>query len=259
MRARSLGPPVKARAFGMTPLTYTGGPSDPRPSCRITSGIAPPNVKYLNMRKRLLSLSILLLALSAFAAAPEPIDAGKTTDNVFQSSFFHFRYELPRGWYALDDKVRLDDNAKRYKDELNEAIGKNDQTAPENQHLITEAVIYYNLLLAAKVPVPAADATPKPRIVIMASKQRIGWVEAGDPAKMYIQMGHPKVLKEPGEVVISGHKFVRADLELHANSFLSKFATVDGNYIIEFDIRTDNEKDLAELVKTMQSVQFTDK
>jgi hypothetical protein len=37
---------------------------------------------------------------------------------------------------------------------------------------------------------------------------------------------------------------------------LSKFATVVGEYIIEFDLRAENEKDLAELVKTMQSVQF---
>jgi hypothetical protein len=207
---------------------------------------------------RRLPFLLLLLALSAFAAPPDPVDAGKTTDNVFQSSFFHFRYELPKGWFALDDKVRLDDNAKRYKDALFEAIGKNDQTAPGNQNLVTEADIYYNLLLAAKVPVTAPDATPKPRVVIMASKRRTSWDEAGDPADMYIQMSHPKVLKEPAEVVISGHKFVRADLELKPNSFLSKFATVNGNYIIEFDLRTDNEKDLAELVKTMQSVQFTD-
>jgi hypothetical protein len=211
------------------------------------------------MLRRFPVLLLLLLSMSAFAAAPEPIDAGKTTDNVFESSFFHFRFEFPKGWHSLDDKVRLDDNAKRYKDELYEAIGHNDQTAPENRKLITEAIIYYNLLLASKVPITAPEATPKPRIVIMASKRRLQWQEAGDPAKMYIGMGHPKVLHEPEEVTISGHKFVRADLQLRPDSFLSKFATVDGNYIVEFDLRTDNEKELAELVKTMDSLKFTDK
>jgi hypothetical protein len=41
-------------------------------------------------------------------------------------------------------------------------------------------------------------------------------------------------------------------------SFLSKFVTVNGDYLIEFDLRADNEKDLAELTKSMESLQFSD-
>ena len=50
-----------------------------------------------------------------------------------------------------------------------------------------------------------------------------------------IQIGHPKVLKDPEETVISGHKFVSADFQFRPGSLLSKFATVSGDYIIEFE------------------------
>ncbi len=200
----------------------------------------------------------LLLPASALAAPPEPIDAGKTTANVFESSFFHFRYELPKGWSALADDVRLAENKKRYQDALYEAIGKNDQTAPENQHLITEAIVPYTLLLAARARVASGDERPLPRIMVMASKRRTMWAEAGDPAKMYEKLAHPKVLRDSEEVVLSGHKFVRTDFQMKAASFLSKFATVSGDYLIEFDLRADNEKDLEDLVNTMQTLKFSD-
>jgi hypothetical protein len=215
-------------------------------------------LKVLNMPNRLFAFSVLLVSVFALAAPPEPIDAGRTTANVFESSFFHFRYELPKGWSALADDVRLAENQKRYKDALNEAIGHNDQSAPENQNLITEAIVPYNLLLAARTAVASGDARPLPRVLIQASMRRTMMAEAGDPAKIIIQMAHPKVLRDSEEVVLSGHKFVRTDFQMKAASFLSKFATVNGDYIIEFDLRADNEKDLADLVNTMQTLKFSD-
>ncbi len=206
----------------------------------------------------LLFFPALLFSVFALAAPPEPIDAGKTSAGVFESSFFHFRYELPKGWSALADGVRLAENKKRYQDALYEAIGRNDQSAPENQNLITEAIVPYTLLLAARTAVTSGDDRPLPRVLIQASKRRIMMAEAGDPAKMMIRMLHAKVLKDPAEVVLSGHTFVRADFELKPGSLLSKFATVSGDYLIEFDLRADNEKDLADLANTMQTLQFTD-
>ena len=210
------------------------------------------------MPNRLFALFVLLVSVFALAAPPEPIDAGKTSGNVFESSFFHFRYELPKGWFALADDVRLAENKKRYKDALNEAIGSNDQSAPENQNLITEAIVPYTLLLAARTAVASGETHPLPRVVIQASKRRIMMTEPGDPAKMITRMLHAKVLKDPEDVVLSGHKFVRADFELKPGSMLSKFATVSGDYLIEFDLRAANEKDLADLVNTMQTLKFSD-
>jgi len=213
-----------------------------------------PNQRFVHF----VSLSALLFSVFALAAPPEPIDAGKTTSNVFESSFFHFRYELPKGWSALADDVRLAENKKRYQDTLYEAIGRNDQSAPENQDLITEAIVPYTLLLAARTAVASGDDRPLPRVLIQASKRRIMMKEAGDSAKLIIQLAHPKILRDSGEVVLSEHKFVRTDFQMKAASFLSKFATVDGDYIIEFDLRADNEKDLADLVNTMETLKFSD-
>jgi len=210
------------------------------------------------MPNQRLALFVLLFFAFALAAPPEPIDAGKTIANVFESSFFHFRYELPKGWSALADDVRLAENKKRYKDALFEAIGRNDQSAPENQKLITEAIVPFNLLVAARTAVASGNARPLPRVVIQASQRRIMMAEAGDPATMIIKVIHPKVLRDSEEVVLSGHKFVRTDFEMKSASFLSKFATVSGDYLIEFDLRAENEKDLADLVNTMQTLKFTD-
>src|SRR5579864_6959427 len=38
------------------------------------------------------------------------VDAGKVTGSTFESDYFKFTYELPKGWKALDDAVRVASN-----------------------------------------------------------------------------------------------------------------------------------------------------
>jgi hypothetical protein len=66
----------------------------------------------------------------------------------------------------------------------------------------------------------------------------------------------PKVLRGPEDIILSGHKFARADFQFKPDSFLSKFTTVSGDYLIEFDLRAENEKDLADLTNSVQAIQF---
>lgn len=199
-----------------------------------------------------LLLSVVALAAKTEPATPEPIDAGKTTANVFESSFFHFRYELPKGWSALADNTRLAENNKRYRDAMSEPSRPNDP----NSNPITDAYVPYNMLFAARTAIASGNEKPLPRVQIQAIHRGSMVREAGDPAKIYIKMARPKILRDPEEVVISGRKFSRADFQLLPGSFLSQFVTESGDYIIEFDLRAGNEKDLADLVGTMQSVQF---
>ena len=206
------------------------------------------------MPNKHLALSVLLFSIIALAAGPEPIDAGKTTANVFESSYFHFRYEFPKAWFALNDKTRLAENEKRYREAMAEPARPNDS----NQGPITEALVPYNLLFAARTALKSGEGQPMPRVQIQALKQNTLVRAPGDPAKLYIKMAHPKVLKGPEDVVMSGHKFVRTDFQLQAASFMSQFVTASGDYIIEFDLRAANEKELADLVTTMQTLQFTD-
>lgn len=210
--------------------------------------------RYSNMPIKHFAL-IMLFSVFALAAPPEPIDAGKTTGNVFESSYFHFRYELPKGWFALDDSVRLAENKKRFDDEMKEAIEKH---GPDSATQENEVIVPFSLVVAGRTAVAAGGTKQLPRVVVQASKRRIMMSEAGDPAKLMIQIGHPKVLKDPEETVISGHKFVSADFQFRPGSLLSKFATVSGDYIIEFELRAENEKDLADLVNTMQTLKFSD-
>ncbi|MFZ1919849.1 MAG: hypothetical protein WAU58_19920 [Terriglobales bacterium] len=207
------------------------------------------------MLKRYLTLILVLFSTFALAATPDAVDAGKTTANVFESTFFHFRYEFPNGWVALDDKVRMAENKKRYDDDLKEAQKQN---GPDTKAFQSEVVNPYFLLVAGYGAVITSTTTQKPRIVIMATKRRTMMTGPHDPARTIIKMIHPKVLKGPEDIVLAGRPSSRTDLELHPGSLLSTFATVVGDYIIEFDLRADNEKDLANLVNTMETVQFTD-
>lgn len=211
--------------------------------------------KCLSMFKRHLSLTFVLFSAFALAATPDAVDAGKTTANAFESPFFHFRYEFPKGWSALDDKVRMVENKTRYEADLKEA---REQNGPDSASTRTEVVDPYFLLVAGYGAVTTSTTTQKPRVVIMATKRRTMMSGPQDPARTIIQMIHPKVLEGPEDIVLSGRQFSRTDLEFHPGSLLSKFATVVGEYIIEFDLRADNEKDLAVLVNTMQTVRFTD-
>jgi hypothetical protein len=200
--------------------------------------------------------AILLFSMSAFGQSREPFDLGQTSGNTFESPFFSFRFEFPKGWSALDDKVRVAENTKRYKDALAQ-VEKNNEAAPKDQRTDSDVPVPANLLVAAKVPLTMGDEKPLPRIVIKATKRGIMMMKADDAAKKYIFVHRPKVLKKSEEVVISGHKFVRTDFQ-NPDSFFSQFATVRGNYIIEFDFYSSDEKDLPDLVKTMDSVQFKD-
>lgn len=207
------------------------------------------------MPNRYLVLFLLFFSTFALAATPDAVDAGKTTANVFESTFFHFRYEFPKGWSALDDSVRMAENKKRYENDLKEA---HEQNGPDSPTSKSEVVDPYFLLVAGRAAVTASETTQKPRVVIMATKRRTMMSGPRDPARTIIQMVHPRILKGPEDVVLAGREFSRTDMEFNPKSLLSKFATAVGEYVIEFDLRAENEKDLADLVTTMQTLQFTE-
>jgi len=209
------------------------------------------------MLRRIVRIFLLFYAITSLAGSQRSIDAGQTSANVFESTYFHFRYELPNGWLALDDRIRLADNKKRYETQLQEAL-KNKKANTPTQTTDIEVFPPYNLLIAGRTAVISSDAGQIPRVEIHAIKRFNMMMEAGDPAKLISQIMRPKILRGPEDLTLSGHKFVRADFQFKPDSFLSKFATVDGDYLIEFDLRADDEKDLGDLAKTVLAVQFSD-
>jgi hypothetical protein len=202
---------------------------------------------------RLLSY-LLCLSWATLAQEPKPaVDAGETIGNSFQSSFFHFRYELPNGWSALPDDVRIEENRKRYETQLAEALKKE---GPNRETQKTEVFPPYNLPVAAPTLLTSSETSQIPRLVIYAQKRITMLMEAGDPAKMVSYIPQVKVLRGPEDLSLSGHKFVRTDFRFQDGELLSKFVTVDGNYLVNFDFRPANEKGLLDLASTMQTVAF---
>ncbi len=209
------------------------------------------------MLRTLITVSLLVYSIVGLVAPQPSIDVGQTTANVFESTYFHFRYELPKGWFALDDRVRLADNKNRYETQLQEAL-KNKKPNTSTQTTTVEVFPPYNLLIASRTAVTSSDTGQMPRVEIHAIRRVAMMMEAGDSVKLISQIMRPKVLRGPEDVTLSGHKFVRADFEFKPDSFLSKFTTVSGDYLIEFDLRADNEKDLGDLANTVQAIQFSD-
>jgi hypothetical protein len=103
--------------------------------------------------------------------------AGRTTANIFGSTYFHFRYELPKGWFALDDEVRLADNKKRYETQLADALktkGLNTRTQT------TEVLPPYNLLVAGRTVVASSETGQLPRVQVQAIRRMAMMTEAAD-------------------------------------------------------------------------------
>jgi hypothetical protein len=200
-------------------------------------------------------LCLLFSGLSLIATAQVSVDAGQTKVNVFESTYFHFHYELPKGWFALDDGVRLADNKKRYETQLEEVYKDKGPNTPTQK---TEVYPPFTLLIASRTPVTSSETGQLPRVLVQAIRRFPTMMEAGDPANLVSRM-KPKVLRGPEDIILSGHKFVRTDFQFRADSFLSKFTTASGDYLIGFDLRADNEKDLSDLAASMQSIRFSER
>jgi len=212
-----------------------------------------------------LCILICILALSLQSLAQKPaIDAGQTTADTFQSDYFHFSYAIPKGWVAVPDAVRIEENKNRHEtvDKMSDHSDRRFSTNVVSRTVITQ----YDLLIAFRqaAPVTSRSANLMPRVNVRTQRRDSMMMEAEDPAK-YISLSlgsRVKKLKGPEKFVIGGHKFIRTDFQSTQNvqpmgEYLSIFATVIGDYLLEFDLRATNEKELSELVDTMQTVQFS--
>ena len=215
------------------------------------------------MKSLCISICTLVLSLQSLAQKPS-IDAGQTTGNTFQSDYFHFSYAFPKGWVAVPDAVRIEENRKRY--ETVDKMSDHSDRQPST-HVVSRTVVTpYDLLIAFNHG--AADASGAaslmPRVNVSTRRRDSMMMEAEDPAKFISLSRGSKVkkLKGPEKVVIGGHKFIRTDFQSTQNvqptvEYLSIFATTIGDYLLEFDLRATNEKELSELLDTMQTLQFS--
>lgn len=193
------------------------------------------------------------------------IEAWNNSAKSLETFFSHLRYSLPRGFSALPEDIRIDENRKRYETQRAQSLkqeGRNTEAhnAVDGQEVTvsrkTEILTPYVLLTAAPTAPTTIETNQLPRVDIYAHKRVAMLMEASDPARLLMYLPQVSVLRGPEDVMLSGHKFVRTDFHFHSGDYLSKFSTVDGDYLLEFDFRSTNEKDLRDMVNSMQSVVF---
>ncbi len=207
--------------------------------------------------KRVWMVVCTFLLLTGIHAQQPPldVDSGKVSGNKFESAFFKFQYEFPRGWSALNDDLRIAQNRQRHDEELKNA---REQQGAGTESQKPEIFSNYNLLVAAAVAVTSSDASVMPRINIWAHKRFGILANAGDHARFISQMPQTKVLRAGEELTLAGRKFVRADFLHGTTSYHTQFVTVSGDYLVGFDFRAKTEKELNDLVATMQTVKFNE-
>jgi hypothetical protein len=206
------------------------------------------------MRRCVILVCVFLFISGIRAQQPAlDVDSGKVSGNKFESAYFKFQYEIPQGWSALNDDLRIAHNRQRHDEEMKNAL---EQNGIDTTNRKTEIFSNYNLLIAGAVAVTSSDATVMPRINIWAHKRFGILANAGDHARFISQMPQTKVLRDPEEVTLAGRKFVRADFLHGTSTFHSQFVTVSEDYLVGFDFRAKTEKEINGLAETMQRVRF---
>lgn len=191
------------------------------------------------------------------------LEAWEDQSKALEASFAHFHYRLPGRFHALSDLTRRKENRARYEMQISDALKKQTpnreaEKSNDGKHssktYSTGIITPYTLMVAARAVPATIDTDQMPRVDIYALKRFGLLMEANDPAKMVMYVPGTKVLRGPEDVLLSDRKFVRADFQFASGDFLSKFCIADGDYLFEFDFRAANEKDLGDLVNSMQSL-----
>jgi len=201
-----------------------------------------------------ISLFILISTGNYGQQKPEP-DYGRVSDGVFTSDFFKFHYALPKGWMAKDDKARMQENRAKHE----EAVKKEKAKAPKNtSNSTTTTTVFWNYdLLIAAPEALKLDTTPsEPYVRISAIDRNVLMDKAGDHANMIIKFAIGKAVKQPKELMIAGHKFVRADLVYKDSDYEALFDTIFDKYLVTFEFRGKSESEIDELAKTMEALNF---
>jgi hypothetical protein len=188
-----------------------------------------------------------------------------TVASALNTSFAHFHYEVPKGFFALPDDIRLEGNQKRFERQVSETLKKEGPDS-ETRRIVdgnqqtetrtTKVFAPYDLVVACSTPPATIEATQLPCVRAYAVNRLPMATEAGDPARLVKIVPGVKVLRESEVVKINGREFVRTDFQFQDGELFSKFATVDGDYLVQFDFRARDEKDLTQMVKSIQSAAF---
>ena len=193
------------------------------------------------------------------------VDAAGVTGSTFESQYFNFTYELPKGWKALDDSARVASNrevlqedaerAKALVPKKSSAKSNAPKPAPAGSQtpLVPER---YSLMAAAPNGLDSLASPVLPRINIWAHRRIPPMDKAMDHAQLLMAGKHSTPLVRPQEVNFDGHSFARAEIIASNGEYQSRYITVIGDYLVGFDFWSKSEREMVEISDTMKTVKF---
>ena len=214
------------------------------------------------MRRTIMVVLAACTAVATMAQKPaEDAEAGTVSGNQFQSAFFKFRYEFPKGWTYLNlDKMRPEneESSRKAAEKSLKENGPDSTTVSGNTTTTHKTMLFgnFNLLIASPVEIKTSESDSVPRVRVWAHERVPGILNhAGDHAKIIAKMDN-KVLMPATEIAANGHKFVRIDV-LHKDGLYHSFVeTVCGEYIVGFDFYARTAEELHALAETVNTVRF---
>ena len=214
------------------------------------------------MRRIIIAFLAVCITLAATAQQrAEDTAAGTISGNQFQSAFFKFQYEFPKGWTYLDlDKMRAEnvEASRRAAEKSLKEHGPDSTTVSGNTTTTRTTKLFgnSNLLIAGPAKIETSETNAVPRVRVWAHERVPGMLnDAGDHAKLIAKLGY-KVVMPTTEIAANGHKFVRIDV-LHSDGQYHSFVeTVCGEYIVGFDFYARTPEELRALAETVNTVRF---
>lgn len=207
---------------------------------------------------------------TAASASPKvAVDAASVTGSTFRSQYFKFTYELPAGWKALDDAVRMKSNREVL--EQDEESARQMAAAPRkssakpgskqakpgsNLPAVSPVVERYSLMAASPDGLTSLASPALPRINIWAHRRVPPFDSPMDNVRLAIQGKHSSILVAPQEVTYYDHTFARVQLITPAGEYQARYVITMGDYLLGFDFLTQSERELVEVSDTIKTVHF---
>jgi hypothetical protein len=214
---------------------------------------------YSTMRRCVLTFIALFLFCFVSHGQTSTPDGGSVKDGVYSDTFFGFSYAYPKDWVVHGEAT------KAHIKELGQEQAKETKALPDASVEVALAHTYLLLTVAryqlgtpgvkdnALVQVVAEDVRHAPAII----NGRVYLLNVHD---VLIKMGAQPLQAEPVEVVFSSQKFFRLDFEQPVNGkpiHTAMLAIVSKGYGLTFIFTAIDQKEVDELVKTMESLKFS--
>ena len=198
------------------------------------------------------------------------VDDAKVKGSTFDSAYFNFTYELPKGWKALEDTARISANRSAQREqeedraaEMTRPLPKKASTRPATPKKApgpsgsrAPLPLSYSLMVASSSPVESLASPVLPRINVWAH-QRVGALETPNDHALFLAANkRGQVLRPPEEISLDGHSFVRVEVVAPTGEYISEFVSVIKDCLVGFDFRAQSQKEMADLAETMKTLKF---